>query len=225
MSESMFGDAGAARNSRRRSTARAGSAKSPATTPGQSAGELPITKVASAAIEPQVSSLCCISMTLSEHTAGFCTGWPCLSIMERKTLLPDTLYQNSLSMANHGRQSPESSRGMYMTSLCVMSAGNRYDSSLGLLTKKFVQLVEAAPDGVLDLNKAAESLNVCLSLCIDTVQIVIRTLSIVMCPTTFQAPLQKCSSHTGMQLSQSGKSTSFALCPVFTRAGAEEKNL
>ncbi len=39
-------------------------------------------------------------------------------------------------------------------------AGNRYDSSLGLLTKKFVQLVEAAPDGVLDLNKAAESLNV-----------------------------------------------------------------
>ena len=38
MSESMFGDAGAARNSRRRSTARTGNAKSPATTPGQSAG-------------------------------------------------------------------------------------------------------------------------------------------------------------------------------------------
>ena len=45
------------------------------------------------------------------------------------------------------------------TSGCIC-AGNRYDSSLGLLTKKFVQLVEAAPDGVLDLNKAAESLNV-----------------------------------------------------------------
>ena len=44
MSESMFGDAGAARNSRRRSTARTGSAKSPATTPGQSAGELPATE-------------------------------------------------------------------------------------------------------------------------------------------------------------------------------------
>ena len=42
----------------------------------------------------------------------------------------------------------------------MQCAGNRYDSSLGLLTKKFVQLVEAAPDGVLDLNKAAESLNV-----------------------------------------------------------------
>lgn len=44
--------------------------------------------------------------------------------------------------------------------LLRLCAGNRYDSSLGLLTKKFVQLVEAAPDGVLDLNKAAESLNV-----------------------------------------------------------------
>ncbi len=42
MSESMFGDAGAARNSRRRSTARAGSAKSPATTPGQSQGGAPL---------------------------------------------------------------------------------------------------------------------------------------------------------------------------------------
>ena len=42
-----------------------------------------------------------------------------------------------------------------------MCAGScRYDSSLGLLTKKFVALVEGAPDGVLDLNKAAESLNV-----------------------------------------------------------------
>ncbi|DBA77489.1 TPA: hypothetical protein ACH3X1_009311 [Trebouxia sp. C0004] len=36
----------------------------------------------------------------------------------------------------------------------------RYDSSLGLLTKKFVHLVEAAPDGVLDLNKAADALAV-----------------------------------------------------------------
>lgn len=36
--------------------------------------------------------------------------------------------------------------------------GCRFDSSLGLLTKKFVKLVEEAPGGVLDLNKAAESL-------------------------------------------------------------------
>ena len=36
----------------------------------------------------------------------------------------------------------------------------RYDSSLGLLTKKFIELVNSAPDGVLDLNKAAEALSV-----------------------------------------------------------------
>lgn len=36
----------------------------------------------------------------------------------------------------------------------------RYDSSLGLLTKKFVGLIQAAPDGVLDLNTAATQLSV-----------------------------------------------------------------
>lgn len=38
--------------------------------------------------------------------------------------------------------------------------GCRYDSSLGLLTKKFVQLIQQADDGVLDLNVAATALNV-----------------------------------------------------------------
>ncbi|CAH1773745.1 unnamed protein product [Owenia fusiformis] len=36
----------------------------------------------------------------------------------------------------------------------------RYDTSLGLLTKKFVGLLRSSPDGVLDLNKAAEYLDV-----------------------------------------------------------------
>lgn len=36
----------------------------------------------------------------------------------------------------------------------------RYDNSLGLLTKKFVQLIRTAEDGVLDLNNAAGKLNV-----------------------------------------------------------------
>mmetsp|Transcript_35911 Transcript_35911/g.113597 ORF Transcript_35911/g.113597 Transcript_35911/m.113597 type:complete len:387 (+) Transcript_35911:171-1331(+) len=36
----------------------------------------------------------------------------------------------------------------------------RYDSSLGLLTKKFIQLIESAEDGTLDLNKAADTLKV-----------------------------------------------------------------
>lgn len=36
----------------------------------------------------------------------------------------------------------------------------RYDSSLGLLTKKFVALIQGAPEGVLDLNQAATALGV-----------------------------------------------------------------
>lgn len=36
----------------------------------------------------------------------------------------------------------------------------RYDSSLGLLTKKFITIVEGADEGVLDLNSAAEQLQV-----------------------------------------------------------------
>ncbi|KAH7969250.1 hypothetical protein HPB52_016295 [Rhipicephalus sanguineus] len=37
---------------------------------------------------------------------------------------------------------------------------NRYDTSLGLLTKKFIQLLKGASDGVVDLNKASELLGV-----------------------------------------------------------------
>lgn len=37
---------------------------------------------------------------------------------------------------------------------------SRYDTSLGLLTKKFCQLLAQSSDGVLDLNQAADTLNV-----------------------------------------------------------------
>ncbi|CAJ0930394.1 unnamed protein product [Ranitomeya imitator] len=36
----------------------------------------------------------------------------------------------------------------------------RYDTSLGLLTKKFIQLLSQSSDGVVDLNRAAEVLKV-----------------------------------------------------------------
>ncbi|KAG8483516.1 hypothetical protein CXB51_023519 [Gossypium anomalum] len=36
----------------------------------------------------------------------------------------------------------------------------RYDSSLGLLTRKFISLIKQAEDGILDLNKAADTLEV-----------------------------------------------------------------
>ncbi|CAM4508221.1 unnamed protein product [Lepidochelys olivacea] len=40
------------------------------------------------------------------------------------------------------------------------SEKTRYDTSLGLLTKKFIQLLSQSPDGVVDLNRAAEVLKV-----------------------------------------------------------------
>ncbi|XP_013682231.1 transcription factor E2FB [Brassica napus] len=43
----------------------------------------------------------------------------------------------------------------------IAQAGScRYDSSLGLLTKKFINLIKQAEDGILDLNKAADTLEV-----------------------------------------------------------------
>eukprot|EP00958_Prasinococcus_capsulatus_P010672 scaffold1041_cov414-Prasinococcus_capsulatus_cf.AAC.11 len=39
-------------------------------------------------------------------------------------------------------------------------SSSRYDSSLGLLTRKFLMLIERAENGILDLNKAAEVLKV-----------------------------------------------------------------
>ena len=36
----------------------------------------------------------------------------------------------------------------------------RYETSLGMLTKKFVSILRASPQGVLDLNKATEMLDV-----------------------------------------------------------------
>jgi transcription factor E2F3 len=41
--------------------------------------------------------------------------------------------------------------------------GCRYDSSLGQLTKKFIALINKAADGILDLNHAAEMLQVSLA--------------------------------------------------------------
>jgi|EP00945_MAST-04E_sp_MAST-4E-sp1_P003621 transcription factor E2F3 len=38
--------------------------------------------------------------------------------------------------------------------------GSRYDSSLGLLTRKFLKLLKCAPDGALDLNSTAQDLGV-----------------------------------------------------------------
>lgn len=56
-----------------------------------------------------------------------------------------------------GPQTPVSNAG----SPAPLTPGScRYDSSLGLLTKKFINLLKQAEDGILDLNKAAGTLEV-----------------------------------------------------------------
>lgn len=40
------------------------------------------------------------------------------------------------------------------------ATSSRYDSSLSLLTKKFLNLLQTVEDGIIDLNQAAEMLGV-----------------------------------------------------------------
>uniref|UniRef100_K3X3Z0 E2F/DP family winged-helix DNA-binding domain-containing protein n=1 Tax=Globisporangium ultimum (strain ATCC 200006 / CBS 805.95 / DAOM BR144) TaxID=431595 RepID=K3X3Z0_GLOUD len=62
---------------------------------------------------------------------------------------------NTLSSAQSRFQSPSP-----RASASKPSPASRYDSSLGLLTKKFVDLIQSSPSGDLDLNSAAISLGV-----------------------------------------------------------------
>ncbi|XP_059646596.1 transcription factor E2FA-like [Cornus florida] len=69
-----------------------------------------------------------------------------------------TYGRSKVSKSNTGPQTPMSNAGSPST---LTPAGNcRYDSSLGLLTKKFINLIKHAEDGILDLNKAADTLEV-----------------------------------------------------------------
>lgn len=57
-------------------------------------------------------------------------------------------------------QTPGSSAASPASKLRTPVSSCRYDNSLGLLTKKFINLIKEAEDGVLDLNKAADMLGV-----------------------------------------------------------------
>ncbi|XP_061389447.1 transcription factor E2f1 [Musca vetustissima] len=58
---------------------------------------------------------------------------------------PSTNSQNNSNSATSAKRTPE---------------GNRADTSLGILTKKFVDLLQESPDGVVDLNDASTKLSV-----------------------------------------------------------------
>ncbi|KAA8514969.1 hypothetical protein F0562_018244 [Nyssa sinensis] len=59
-----------------------------------------------------------------------------------------------------GSQTPASNVGSPSGNNLTPVGPCRYDSSLGLLTKKFINLIKHAEDGILDLNKAVDTLEV-----------------------------------------------------------------
>uniref|UniRef100_A0A5B6ZWZ9 Putative transcription factor E2FB n=1 Tax=Davidia involucrata TaxID=16924 RepID=A0A5B6ZWZ9_DAVIN len=59
-----------------------------------------------------------------------------------------------------GSQTPASNIGSPSGNNLTPVGPCRYDSSLGLLTKKFINLIKHAEDGILDLNRAADTLEV-----------------------------------------------------------------
>ncbi|XP_022898892.1 transcription factor E2FB-like [Olea europaea var. sylvestris] len=63
--------------------------------------------------------------------------------------------------ANKARlQTPVANIGSSPGNILIPLGPCRYDNSLGLLTKKFINLIKHAEDGILDLNKAADTLEV-----------------------------------------------------------------
>lgn len=63
--------------------------------------------------------------------------------------------------SSNGYGSGKKGQGRVMiTNSTSFDTGSRYDTSLGLLTKKFVDLLEGTSDGIIDLNVASVQLNV-----------------------------------------------------------------
>ena len=96
----------------------------------------------------------CFPTLVHSRKADCFTLWinPQLTNLPRKRLSESFMFSSSLTLkyiflsSNIAPKSPPEK--------------TRYDTSLGLLTKKFVDLLAQSSDGVLDLNLAAETLQV-----------------------------------------------------------------
>jgi len=85
------------------------------------------------------------------------TMTPGSSLSPSKRARSDDKSSASIPYASHPRGSPASARVGTPSSLSQQS---RFDSSLGLLTKRFVDILKETPDNSLDLNRAASKLGV-----------------------------------------------------------------
>ncbi|KAM0853970.1 hypothetical protein ACQ4PT_050723 [Festuca glaucescens] len=96
----------------------------------------------------------CIMISSPGFTGG--VGGPLMTPVSGKAA---RTYKSKAKGGKAGPQTPISNAGSPGNS--VTSVGScRYDNSLGLLTKKFISLLKHAEDGILDLNNAAETLEV-----------------------------------------------------------------
>lgn len=78
----------------------------------------------------------------------------------RTSISPAKSTASSSSGKKYGGGGGGSGRHSTGSSTPFADTGTRYDTSLGLLTRKFIDLLENSPDGVIDLNVASVQLNV-----------------------------------------------------------------
>jgi len=86
------------------------------------------------------------------------TMTPASSLSPIKRARSDGKSPGSINYASHPRGSPASIGRVGTPS--SSSQQSRFDSSLGLLTKRFVEILKETPDNSLDLNRAASTLGV-----------------------------------------------------------------
>lgn len=78
----------------------------------------------------------------------------------RTSISPAKSTASSSSGKKYHNGGGGSSRHSVGSTSTFSDTGTRYDTSLGLLTRKFIDLLENSPDGVIDLNVASVQLNV-----------------------------------------------------------------
>eukprot|EP01135_Chromosphaera_perkinsii_P009248 Nk52_evm1s1704 gene=Nk52_evmTU1s1704 len=77
--------------------------------------------------------------------------------------VPPIPYEEELVLSRLTNKDNKAAEAMILNTLDSIGkakTGSRYDTSLGILTKRFVSLLMKAPNGILDLNRAAEKLGV-----------------------------------------------------------------
>ncbi|XP_047069614.1 transcription factor E2FA-like [Lolium rigidum] len=96
----------------------------------------------------------CIMISSPGFTEG--VGSPLMTPVSGKAA---RTYKSKAKVGKAGPQTPISNAGSPGNPVTPVGSC-RYDNSLGLLTKKFISLLKQAEDGILDLNNAAETLEV-----------------------------------------------------------------